>query len=193
MTNKTNDNLPGWPSNALLRFFGGILPDTRIQYVTCLIVGMSYCTHSFIAASTAVGCKYMDCMANDLSVMILNVFFYWLCNYCESNSEELLIHFFYSYSYYSYDLSLAIDWRVFVGSCLWGWRDWGEVTMAVHGDWRLYGTDRRHSRCVQRRVPFGMPVGAQSQWITSLCREGVRHRMLRPEKRHEEVSREDVL
>ena len=68
------------------------MPDTRIKYVTCLIVGMSYCTHSFIAASTAVGCKYMDCIANDLSVVILNVFLYWLCNYCESNSEELLIH-----------------------------------------------------------------------------------------------------
>ena len=41
----------------------------------------------------------MDCIASDLSVMVFNVLFYCLCNYCESNSEELLINLFYSYSY----------------------------------------------------------------------------------------------
>ena len=37
----------------------------------------------------------MDCrpIANDLSVMILNVLFYFIdCNYCISNSSELLIN-----------------------------------------------------------------------------------------------------
>ena len=37
----------------------------------------------------------MDCrpIANDLSVMILNVLFYFIdCNYCKSNSSELLIN-----------------------------------------------------------------------------------------------------
>ena len=40
----------------------------------------------------------MDCISKDLSVMVLNVLLYCLFNYCESNSEELLIHLFYSYS-----------------------------------------------------------------------------------------------
>ena len=37
----------------------------------------------------------MDCrpIANDLSVMVLNVLFYFIyCNYCKSNSSELLIN-----------------------------------------------------------------------------------------------------
>ena len=39
-------------------------------------------------------------IANDLRVMILNVLFYFIdCNYCKSNSSELLINLFYSYSY----------------------------------------------------------------------------------------------
>ena len=59
----------------------------------------------------------MDCrpIANDLSVVIWNVLFYFIdCNYCKSNSSELLINLFYSYSllhassvnimFYSYSL-----------------------------------------------------------------------------------------
>ena len=46
----------------------------------------------------------MDCrpIANDLNVMILNVVFYFIdCNYCKSNSSELLINLFYSYLEYN--------------------------------------------------------------------------------------------
>ena len=42
----------------------------------------------------------MDCrpIANDLSVMILNVLFYFIdCNYCKSNSSELLINIILPY------------------------------------------------------------------------------------------------
>ena len=45
---------------------------------------------------------YLDCIASDVSVLVLNVLFYRLCNYCESNSEEFLINVFYSYSYSSH-------------------------------------------------------------------------------------------
>ena len=45
----------------------------------------------------------MDCrpIANYLSVMILNVLFYFIdCNYCKSNSSELLIKLFYLFTFY---------------------------------------------------------------------------------------------
>ena len=45
----------------------------------------------------------MDCrpIGNDLNVMILNVLFYFIdCNYCKSNSSELLINIVLPYLYF---------------------------------------------------------------------------------------------
>ena len=63
-------------------------------------IALNVLLYSFIVSSNPLRGKrptYLDCIASDVSVLVLNVLFYRLCNYCESNSEELLINLFYSY------------------------------------------------------------------------------------------------
>ena len=70
-----------------------------------------------------------------VSVMVLNVLLYWLCNYCESNSEELIIHLTI-YDWQSIDACLSAvvceDDETEVRS-RWQFTETEECTELIHG------------------------------------------------------------